>query len=87
MSGKKEEEEPAVSILDRKFAPLADGAYDVIVLGTGLKECMIAGMLSVFEGKKVRCALLFAHASPLRRRRRGAAPPCRGSRAARARCV
>lgn len=53
MSDGKKEEEAAVKILDRKFSPLADGSYDVIVLGTGLKECMIAGMLSVFEGKKV----------------------------------
>merc|ERR1712137_205521 len=29
-----------------------DGEYDVIVLGTGLKECIISGLLSV-EGKKV----------------------------------
>lgn len=27
--------------------------YDAIVLGTGLKECIISGLLSV-EGKKVR---------------------------------
>lgn len=31
---------------------LADGEYDVIVLGTGLKECMISGIMSV-DGKKV----------------------------------
>jgi len=29
-----------------------DGEYDVIVLGTGLKECIISGLLSV-EGKKI----------------------------------
>ena len=29
-----------------------DGEYDVIVLGTGLKECIISGLLSI-EGKKV----------------------------------
>ena len=29
-----------------------DGEYDVVVLGTGLKECIISGLLSV-EGKKV----------------------------------
>lgn len=50
--GKKEEEE-AVTILGTKYPALADGTYDAIILGTGLKECMIAGMLSVFEGKKV----------------------------------
>jgi len=53
MDGKKEEEAPVVNLLGRKYEPLADGAYDAIILGTGLKECMIAGMLSVFEGKKV----------------------------------
>jgi len=35
-----------------EMAPLADGEYDVIVLGTGLKECIISGILSV-DGKKV----------------------------------
>merc|ERR1712137_486096 len=34
------------------FAKSMDGEYDVIVLGTGLKECIISGLLSV-EGKKV----------------------------------
>jgi len=32
--------------------PLADGEYDAIVMGTGLKECVISGLLSV-HGKKV----------------------------------
>eukprot|EP00548_Thalassiothrix_antarctica_P000033 CAMPEP_0194139408 /NCGR_PEP_ID=MMETSP0152-20130528/9036_1 /TAXON_ID=1049557 /ORGANISM="Thalassiothrix antarctica, Strain L6-D1" /LENGTH=446 /DNA_ID=CAMNT_0038837209 /DNA_START=302 /DNA_END=1642 /DNA_ORIENTATION=+ len=32
--------------------PLADGEYDAIVLGTGLKECVVSGLLSV-KGKKV----------------------------------
>jgi Rab GDP dissociation inhibitor len=31
---------------------LADGEYDAIVLGTGLKECVVSGLLSV-KGKKV----------------------------------
>jgi hypothetical protein len=35
-----------------EMPPLADGDYDVIVLGTGLKECIISGILSV-DGKKV----------------------------------
>ena len=34
------------------FCGKMDGEYDVIVLGTGLKECIISGLLSV-EGKKV----------------------------------
>lgn len=32
--------------------PLADGEYDAIVMGTGLKECVISGLLSV-KGKRV----------------------------------
>lgn len=31
---------------------LADGEYDAIVLGTGLKECVVSGLLSV-QGKRV----------------------------------
>ena len=53
MSGKKEEEE-TVEILGKKYPQLADGAYDAIILGTGLKECMLSGMLAVFKGMKVR---------------------------------
>jgi len=29
-----------------------DDQYDVVILGTGLKECILSGVLSV-EGKKV----------------------------------
>lgn len=32
--------------------PLADGEYDAIVMGTGLTECIISGLLSV-NGKRV----------------------------------
>ena len=32
--------------------PLADGEYDAIIMGTGLKECVISGLLSV-SGKRV----------------------------------
>jgi hypothetical protein len=35
------------------YKPLADGKYDAIILGTGLKECILSGLLSV-KGKKVR---------------------------------
>lgn len=52
-AGGKKEEEENVTILGKKYSALADGTYDAIILGTGLKECMLAGMLSVFEGKKV----------------------------------
>jgi hypothetical protein len=40
--------------------PLADGEYDAIIMGTGLTECTIAGLLSV-QGKRVlhldRCVI------------------------------
>lgn len=32
--------------------PLADGVYDIIILGTGLKECILSGIFAV-EGQKV----------------------------------
>ena len=35
--------------------PMADGEYDAIVMGTGLKECIMSGLLSKL-GKKVRFA-------------------------------
>lgn len=43
---------PPVTILDVQYPALADGVYDAIILGTGLKECIIAGLLAT-EGKKV----------------------------------
>ena len=41
-----------VTLNGTEYEPLADGEYDVIVLGTGMKECVLAGLLSV-KGKKV----------------------------------
>lgn len=38
--------------LPSECEPLADGEYDAIVCGTGLKECIISGLLAV-NGKKV----------------------------------
>lgn len=35
----------------KTYKPLADGKYDAIILGTGLKECILSGLLSV-KGKK-----------------------------------
>lgn len=43
-----------VTVGGTEYAKLADGEYDVIVLGTGLKECILAGMLAAGKGKKVR---------------------------------
>jgi len=47
-----EEKTPTFDWLPEGFKPLADGEYDAIVMGTGLKECVISGLLSV-SGKKV----------------------------------
>lgn len=43
---------PAFDWLPEGMEPLADGEYDAIVMGTGLKECVMSGLLSV-SGKKV----------------------------------
>ena len=43
---------PTVEINGATYPALADGEYDAIVMGTGLKECIIAGLLSV-NGMKV----------------------------------
>eukprot|EP00934_Nitzschia_sp_Nitz4_P002489 Nitzschia sp. Nitz4//scaffold237_size30108//7395//9049//NITZ4_007991-RA/size30108-augustus-gene-0.0-mRNA-1//-1//CDS//3329543503//2479//frame0 len=45
-------ETPSFEWLPEGMEPLADGEYDAIVLGTGLKECVISGLLSV-KGKRV----------------------------------
>lgn len=42
-----------VEINGKTYQPLADGKYDAIVMGTGLKECIVSGLLSV-KGLKVR---------------------------------
>jgi len=47
-----EETTPTFDWLPEGFKPLADGEYDAIVMGTGLKECVISGLLSV-SGKKI----------------------------------
>jgi len=43
---------PQFEWLPEGTEPLADGEYDAIVMGTGLKECVISGLLSI-QGKKV----------------------------------
>ena len=48
---------PKVSWDGKEYAPLADGKYDVIILGTGLKESILSGLLST-RGKKVRGAAI-----------------------------
>ena len=47
-----EEEGPTFDWLPEGCKPLADGEYDVIVMGTGMKECILSGLLSTM-GKKV----------------------------------
>lgn len=42
----------SVSFQGKEYKPLADGIYDVIIMGTGLKECILSGLLSM-KGKKV----------------------------------
>eukprot|EP00529_Nitzschia_sp_RCC80_P023658 CAMPEP_0113455320 /NCGR_PEP_ID=MMETSP0014_2-20120614/8315_1 /TAXON_ID=2857 /ORGANISM="Nitzschia sp." /LENGTH=467 /DNA_ID=CAMNT_0000346747 /DNA_START=39 /DNA_END=1442 /DNA_ORIENTATION=- /assembly_acc=CAM_ASM_000159 len=44
--------QPTFDWLPEGMEALADGEYDAIVLGTGLKECVISGLLSV-KGKRV----------------------------------
>uniref|UniRef100_A0A7S3L6F5 Rab GDP dissociation inhibitor n=1 Tax=Amphora coffeiformis TaxID=265554 RepID=A0A7S3L6F5_9STRA len=46
------ENKPTFDWLPEGMEALADGEYDAIVMGTGLKECVISGLLSV-KGKKV----------------------------------
>ena len=39
---------PAPVVWEGKtYKPLADGKYDCIILGTGLKECVLSGLLAV----------------------------------------
>lgn len=37
---------PTMTVGGKELPTLADGAYDAIVLGTGLKECIISGLLA-----------------------------------------
>lgn len=48
----EEQEKKTFDWLPEGMEPLADGEYDAIIMGTGLKECVISGLLSV-EGKRV----------------------------------
>ena len=52
----KEEGESKVQMVTldgKEYKPLADGKYDVIILGSGFKECLLAGLLAAVGGKKV----------------------------------
>lgn len=52
MAEEGQPKEPVFDWLPEGKKALADGEYDAIVLGTGLQECVISGLLSV-KGKKV----------------------------------
>jgi hypothetical protein len=53
-SSSSKPDEPTVEIDGTTYTALADGEYDYIILGTGLKECILAGMLAASRQKKVR---------------------------------
>jgi len=48
----EEPKQPTFDWLEDGMEALADGEYDAIVMGTGLKECVISGLLST-QGKKI----------------------------------
>lgn len=48
----EEQEQKTFDWLPEGMGALADGEYDAIVMGTGLKECVISGLLSV-QGLKI----------------------------------
>lgn len=50
--GKGEGKVPSFDWMPAGCVAMADGEYDAIILGTGLTECIISGLLSV-QGKKV----------------------------------
>eukprot|EP00956_Cyclotella_meneghiniana_P017202 scaffold27829_cov64-Cyclotella_meneghiniana.AAC.2 len=48
----EEQEKKTFDWLPEGMEPLADGEYDAIIMGTGLKECVLSGLLSV-QGMRV----------------------------------
>lgn len=44
-----------IVINEREYEPLADGQYDAVVLGTGLTECILSGLLSVGGLRVLHC--------------------------------
>ena len=42
-----------VTLGGTEYKPLADGHYDVVILGSGFKECLLAGLLAAVGKKKV----------------------------------
>lgn len=73
--GELEKNLSVVLLLECLSTPEMQEEYDVVVLGTGLTECILSGLLSV-DGKKVLhmgtpkpepCAFAIAPSSPLHR--------------------
>ena len=50
-----------MTVNGKEYPSLADGEYDAIVLGTGLKEVLLAGMLAKEQGKRVRADFALTH--------------------------
>jgi hypothetical protein len=50
---KEEGKVDKITLAGKEYEPLADGQYHAIVMGTGLKECILSGLLAV-DGMKVR---------------------------------
>ena len=68
------QEPPAsVTIDGKEYSSLADGEYDAIILGTGLQQVLLAGMLTLEQGKRVRNLHATRHTAE--RRSAGAAAP------------
>lgn len=44
-----------LTINGKEYEPLADGTYDAVVLGTGLTECILSGLLSVGGLRVLHC--------------------------------
>lgn len=44
-----------ITLNDQSYSKLADGEYDAVVLGTGLTECILSGILSVAGLRVLHC--------------------------------
>lgn len=53
-SGEGKQGAAMVTLGGTEYKPLADGHYDVVILGSGFKECLLAGLLAAVGKKKVR---------------------------------
>lgn len=53
LGGRAPRRRATLTMADDWQSAFTEAEYDAIILGTGMKECLISGLLSV-EGKKVR---------------------------------